>query len=70
MYRGLETARSEGVLDCPTLPTTLALELEVNPFLRCTQPAVMAAAAQHAGTPMHDETAVFAEIRAWKDGFA
>lgn len=56
--------------DCPTLPTTLALELEVNPFLRCTQPAVMAAAAQHAGTPMHDETAVFAEIRAWKDGFA
>ena len=56
--------------DCPTLPTTLALELEVNPFLRCTQTDVMAAAAQRAGTAMSDEIAVFTEIRAWKDGFA
>jgi len=56
--------------DCPTLPTTLGLELDVNPFLRCAQPGVMAAAAKRAGAAMSDETAVFAEIRAWKDGFA
>lgn len=56
--------------DCPTLPSTLGLERRVNPFLRCTEPDVVAAAERHAGSAMEDETAVFATIRAWKDSFA
>lgn len=51
----------------PTLPSTLALELSTNPFLRCDEPAVAAAAQAHGdnGTPV----AVFSAIRHWKDHF-
>lgn len=53
----------------PTLPSTLAVELATNPFLRCGQPAVRQAAEQHAGRPLADELAVFATLREWKDRF-
>ena len=53
----------------PTLPSTLAREQAVNPFLRGGQPAVRAAAERHAGRPLADEVSVFAAIRQWKDNF-
>lgn len=53
----------------PTLPSTLAQERACNPFLRCDAPAVRAAAERHAGHPLADAAAVFATLRAWKDGF-
>lgn len=60
----------------PTLPSTLALEQEINPFLRCRQPAVQSAVHAHrAGlaqeaTPGPDtELAVFAALRQWKNEF-
>lgn len=53
----------------PTLPVTLAHERAVNPFLRAAVPAVHAAAAQHAGHELADETAVLGALRAWKDHF-
>jgi len=54
----------------PTLPTTIGQELQVNPFMRCDQAQVIAAAKEisnHAdlSTPAH----VLAVIRAWKDQF-
>lgn len=53
----------------PTLPSTLALELQINPFLRCDQPQVRRAAQQqdpHVGdTPV----AVLAGLRQWKNVF-
>jgi hydroxyacylglutathione hydrolase len=52
-----------------SLPSTLSLEIEVNPFLRCAVPAVREAAAQRAGKPLSDTTEVFAVLRAWKDQF-
>ena len=55
--------------DRPTLPSTLALELQTNPFLRCAQPQLRAAAESRAGTEMEDDVAVFAAIRQWKDSF-
>jgi hydroxyacylglutathione hydrolase len=55
--------------DEPSLPSTVELERAVNPFLRCGDAAVRAAAERHAGHPLGDETAVFAELRGWKDGF-
>ena len=55
--------------DGPTLPSTLALEIQVNPFLRCEQPAVAAAAAAHAGKPLDGAAEVFGALRAWKDQF-
>jgi hydroxyacylglutathione hydrolase len=52
-----------------TVPSTIGEELETNPFMRCTQPEVIASAERHAGRSLAGEVAVFAEIREWKDGF-
>ena len=53
----------------PTLPSTIALEQRVNPFLRCGRPAVQRAAEDRAGRPLGREAEVFAVLRSWKDGF-
>jgi hydroxyacylglutathione hydrolase len=52
----------------PTLPSTLALELEINPFLRCSAPGVVAAA-QAEGAQAEDEVSVLAALREWKNRF-
>ena len=49
--------------DQPTLPTTIDLELETNPFLRADDPAVRA----HLAMESEPVVRVFAEIRARKD---
>jgi hydroxyacylglutathione hydrolase len=53
----------------PTLPSTLALEIQVNPFLRCDIAGVHSAAEAHAGKPLSDASEVFGVLRAWKDQF-
>lgn len=55
--------------DEPTIPSSIALEREINPFLRWDSPAVRRAAENHSGTALTDEVSVFAAIRRWKDGF-
>ena len=52
-----------------TLPSTLALELRINPFLRTAVPAVQQAARQAAQHTLNGETEVFAALRRWKDQF-
>lgn len=53
----------------PTVPSTIAEELETNPFLRWDDPAVRAAAeAQQAGAARSD-VATFAALRAWKNRY-
>jgi hydroxyacylglutathione hydrolase len=61
------TRRSRGE---STLPSHLGLERRVNPFLRCREPAVQAAASRVAGRKLTDAVEVFAAIRKWKDGFS
>ena len=53
----------------PTLPSTLNLEIQVNPFLRCDNPSVRSAAETHAGKALAEPSEVFAVLRAWKDAF-
>lgn len=53
----------------PTVPFTLADELATSPFLRCREPAVIAAAAQRLGRAPADELEVFAALREWRDHF-
>jgi len=62
-----EELRSRGE---PTLPSTIAVEQGVNPFLRTRQPAVAQAAHGHdpAADPS-DPVAVFAALRQWKNEF-
>ncbi len=50
----------------PTLPTTIALELDTNPFLRAEDPAISA----KIGLPNADPAAVFAALREAKNRFA
>ncbi len=52
----------------PTLPSTLGLELETNPYLR-TQHATVRAAALKQNPDCVTEAEVFAAIRRWKDMF-
>ena len=53
----------------PTVPSTIAEELATNPFLRCTEPEVIAAAERRAGRGLASAVEVFAEIRDWKNAF-
>lgn len=53
----------------PSLPSSIDLELRINPFLRTAQPAVRAAAVRRAGHELENETETFAVLRSWKDGF-
>jgi hydroxyacylglutathione hydrolase len=55
--------------DQPSLPSTLDLEIRVNPFLRCDNPRVVAAAERHAGRRLNGAAEVFGVLRAWKDQF-
>jgi hydroxyacylglutathione hydrolase len=65
----LQRCLSKRERDEPTVPSTLALEHSVNPFLRCTSDTVKQAAEAHTGHTLDSNVAVFAAIRAWKDGF-
>jgi hydroxyacylglutathione hydrolase len=52
-----------------TIPTSIKLELETNPFLRWDAPAVRAAAASRLGHAPADAVETFATIREWKNRF-
>ncbi|MCX8003992.1 MAG: hydroxyacylglutathione hydrolase [Burkholderiaceae bacterium] len=53
----------------PTVPTTIAEELATNPFLRCDEPAVRAAAEAREPGAGADAVRTFAALRAWKNRF-
>jgi hydroxyacylglutathione hydrolase len=52
----------------PTLPSTLATEREINPFLRCAEPAVMAAARSQ-GARSDQGVEVLSVLREWKNRY-
>jgi hydroxyacylglutathione hydrolase len=53
----------------PTLPSSIALENDINPFLRCQVPAVIATALAQSPTCNPDALGVFTTLRAWKNVF-
>ena len=52
----------------PTLPSTIGLERQINPFLRTRQDAIIEAA-QGFDASANDEVSVFAALRQWKNKF-
>ncbi|MEE4244166.1 MAG: hydroxyacylglutathione hydrolase [Kangiellaceae bacterium] len=52
-----------------TLPTTLELERQTNPFLRCNEQEVVSSAETFTGGPLSIKSDVFAAIRKMKDNF-
>lgn len=65
----IERVRSLRAQGLSSLPSTLALERCINPFLRCDVPAVIEAANHRAGTTLSQTGSVFAVLRKWKDEF-
>jgi hydroxyacylglutathione hydrolase len=70
LTKRLAAAEATRVDDQPTVPSTIGYELETNPFLRCSEPAVVAAAESRAGRSLSPGAEVFAVIREWKDGWS
>ena len=62
-----DTARR--ALGEPTVPSTLAEELNTNPFLRDCAPEVIASASRHARRALLEPVDVFAAVREWKNSF-
>ena len=54
----------------PTIPSTMATELAINPFLRCHETDIKRAAESRMNRPLETKQEVFAAIRQWKDSFA
>lgn len=52
----------------PSVPSSLAEEKATNPFMRSGEPAVIAAAMEHAAVD-RSKVAVFAAIRQWRNSF-
>ncbi|MFB1010523.1 MAG: hydroxyacylglutathione hydrolase C-terminal domain-containing protein, partial [Thiopseudomonas sp.] len=62
----VEGLRAQGRI---SLPGSIAQERAINPFLRCSQPAILATLARQNRLQDHDPVEVFTALRAWKDGF-
>lgn len=56
-------------VDGITLPSTIELEKQTNPFLRSRSASVVTAAAKHANVDAKPGTPTFALLRKWKDHF-
>ena len=69
LRRRTEEAQAMRNAGRPTLPSTLAMELATNPFLRVDAPAVRTAVAGWLGREPADRVETFAGLRRWKDGF-
>ena len=52
----------------PTLPSSIARERQINPFMRCDQRTVARSAHDH-GASTDDPVAVLAALRQWKNNF-
>ncbi len=61
-----EALRAEGR---PTLPSSIAAERAVNPFLRSRVPAVVQSVMGARGADTQDAVGVFAALRQWKNDF-
>lgn len=69
LARRIDREKARREQDIPTIPTSIQVELETNPFLRCSADDVMASANRQSGQSLSAPEDVFAVIRSWKDSF-
>jgi hydroxyacylglutathione hydrolase len=69
VLEALEATRALRDDDGISIPSSIGRELRINPFLRCREPTVRAAAEAHTGRGLNEPVEVFAAVRTWKDGF-
>lgn len=65
-YQRAQQLREQGR---PTLPSSIGLERDTNPFLRTRQVEITRAAAAQAGRSLNSPVEVFAVLREWKNNF-
>ena len=53
----------------PTLPSTIQLELDTNPFLRCEDEDIIKVLQERTKAPLETPVQVFGALRSWKDNF-
>ena len=53
----------------PSLPVTLDIELQTNPFLRCAEPHIISSAQHHATSKLTTPLEIFTHLREWKNLF-
>ena len=54
----------------PSLPNSMGIEKQINPFLRCHLTEVQTSAEQHSRKALSNECDVFATVRSWKDNWS
>lgn len=64
--REVQSLRAQGR---PTVPTSIAIEKQTNPFLRSASPELQASVRSRMAGVAEDETAIFAATRSLKDSF-
>ena len=64
-YNDVVKLNKQGI---PTLPSTIEIELETNPFLRVGLKSIQQEISKKFNTPKNDKD-IFAAIRQWKDNF-
>ena len=69
LHARIAAARAARIAGMPSVPSTLANEIDCNPFLRVDAPGVRAAVERHCGLPDADRVQTFAALRRWKDDF-
>jgi hydroxyacylglutathione hydrolase len=65
----INTVKNKRTKNQATIPSTIGLEQQINPFLRCHKPRVKLAAQKYSNQTTTNEVEVFSTIRAWKDTF-
>lgn len=64
----IEQVAQQRATNLPTVPSSIALEKDTNPFLRCTQPEILRTLHQR-GLTDTSELGVFIALREWKNHF-
>ena len=65
----VETSEALRNQQIPTVPSTIGLEKQTNPFLRTASHELHRNVSEHAGLKTADPVALFAATRQWKDNF-
>lgn len=63
----IEACEAKRAVGEPTVPSTLSKELQINPFLRWSSPAIIAQLKQRQRYKGDSPADVFGAVRAWKD---
>lgn len=69
LARYAQACEHQRARNLPTLPSSIGLEKQINPFLRSREPALVQAALAHDPATTTEAVSVFATLRAWKNEF-